>query len=43
VPGVSGYRNGNSVTTFAADNVKLAADAADGLVENDIVLKRVGP
>src|SRR5215218_6592549 len=38
-------RNGyvGAVAAFAADNIERTADAIDSLVENDIVLKRVGP
>src|SRR5882757_950925 len=43
MPGVSRHRNLNPVTAFAANNVKRAADAVDGLVQNEIVLKGIGP
>jgi hypothetical protein len=43
MPGVSRHRNLDPVTSFPADNIKRAADAVDGLVQNEIVLKGVGP
>jgi hypothetical protein len=43
MPGVGRHRNGNPVAALPADNVKRTADAVDGLVENEIVLKGVGP
>src|SRR5882757_6887887 len=42
VPNVGGDRNVNSVASLPADNVERTADAVHGLVENDIVLKRIG-
>jgi hypothetical protein len=43
VPGISRDRNGNPITSLPADNVEGTEDSAYSLVENDIVLKRIGP
>jgi hypothetical protein len=43
MPGVSRHHNLNPVTAFAANNVKRTANAVDGLVENKIILKGIGP
>src|SRR6266403_527711 len=43
MPGVGRHRNSNPVASLPANNVKRTADAIDGLVENEIILKRIGP
>src|SRR6266851_4447508 len=43
VPGVNWNLNGCPITSLPPDNIERTADTVDGLVKNDIVLKRVGP
>ena len=43
MPGVGRNPDISSVTASAADDVERASNAVDGLVENDIILKRIGP
>src|SRR5450631_357736 len=43
VPGVGRDRNANSIAPLPAYNVERASDTVDGLIENDIVFKRIGP
>ena len=43
MPGVGWNRNVHPVAALPTDNVKLTANAVDGLVEDEIVFQRVGP
>ena len=42
MPAVGWDRSGNPVASLPPNDVKWTAHAVDGLVKNDIVLKRVG-
>src|SRR5437899_12204460 len=43
MPGTRRHGYVNAITSLAADNVERTAHAVDRLVENDIVLQRIGP
>src|SRR3979409_1202086 len=42
MPAVSSAMNGTPIPALPADNVERTADTVDGLVKDDIVLKRIG-